>query len=116
MNNVTKSILKLYEKYPEAEIVLLTPPRNSKFADTTVINNKAQNTFGDIIQAVKDLAAYLCLRCYDMNHESGVNQLASSSTLKLSWLAKRTNFLTVDGLHYNDLGHELLFRYITSVL
>lgn len=109
-------ILKLYEKYPEAEIVLLTPPRNSKFADTTVINNKAQNTFGDIIQAVKDLAAYLCLRCYDMNHESGVNQLASSSTLKLSWLAKRTNFLTVDGLHYNDLGHELLFRYITSVL
>lgn len=109
-------IIKLYEKYPEAEIVLLTPPRNSKFADTTVINNAAQNTFGDIIQAVKDLAAYFCLRCYDMNHESGVNQLNSSNTLKLSWLARRTNFLTVDGLHYNDLGHELIFRYITSVL
>lgn len=103
-------IITLMTKYPLAEIVICAPPRMSIYSDEHILND-AGNTFTDVIEATQKIARWFNLRFIDINKEGGVSNLG-----QLPPTQKRNQWLTPDGLHYNNLAQEMLFRYLVRML
>lgn len=101
-------------------IVLMTPLKNGieygklyyGSDDPTHVNGK---TFQDFAKAVKDVAQYYSLPCFDMQNESGINPHISRTIQ--GWqegYEDLYNPLITDGTHPTKLGHEKIAKRLAQ--
>lgn len=95
---------KLREKYPKAELYMLTPLHRTSELDT--VNEwglPVKKTFKQIITAEKEVANLLGVKIIDLYNES---DLVPSKDNNLE------GYFVQDGLHPNDAGHKRLAEII----
>ncbi len=89
---------KLLERYPEGQIVVMTPTHRLG-EDNNVVNELGVRRCGcllDYVEAIRKVAAYYSLPVLDMWNISGIQPAVN--VLKDKFMP--------DGLHPNDAGHQ----------
>ena len=97
----------LWEKYPTATIVVMTPLHRIGEHDTlNEHGNPVIAPFKDIAQAIREVAAYYSFPVVDLYATSNLNP--ELPIIKETFMP--------DGLHPNDAGHERIFSRLLGVL
>ena len=95
----------LMEKYPTAEIVIMTPLHRTQEDDTTLAYAKGE-TLATVRRAILEVAEYYALPIVDLWATSGIQPRLESSR----------SAHCPDGLHPNDAGHKIIASRLLGVL
>lgn len=98
---------KLLARYPEAEIVIMTPIHYA-MEHQTVNGLGVRNVgcLGDYVRIIREVAAYYALPVLDLYTLSGIQPAEEGLMYRY----------TVDGLHPNDDGHARIYRLLRNFL
>lgn len=94
---------KLKEAYPEAVIILMTPPYCDLFEGGTMKNGEAGGTLAEYVAAVEQVAAERNVLCQNNYSDFGITP---------------ENFRTYleDGVHFNEYGRFMLGKRIIELV
>lgn len=95
--------LKLINKYPESEIVVMTPIKRENENKPNAATGKVLKDYADII---KEVAQFYAIPVLDLYSMSGI--VPDVPIIKEKY--------TSDGLHPNDSGHALIARRLIGFL
>ena len=97
----------LIEKYPLATIVIMTPVKRSWGVNPELIHPSRVNaTLSDYRNVIKEVAEYYALPVLDLYALSGIDPNVEINKI---------NYCP-DGLHPNDLGHEVIASKLINFL
>lgn len=85
----------LYEKYPDARLVIMTPLHRREELEK---NPASGRVFRDYVYAIKEMAEYYSVPVLDLYAVSGIQPA----------IELKKEQLIPDGLHPNDRGHEII--------
>lgn len=107
---VRRLIEALYEKYPAARIVFMTPlHRASEDSDINDRGKPVMAKFTDYIESIKRLAAEYSVPVLDLYNNSNIQAKTE----------KNKNLFLPDGLHPSDGGHrriaEMLYAFLQTI-
>lgn len=92
-------IRKLLERYPEAELVFMTPLHR-------YVEERGGRRLKDFVQAIRETAEYYGISVVDLYARSGIQP-------QLECMQKR---YCPDGLHPNEAGHQRIYRRLRGAL
>ena len=95
--------LKLINKYPESEIVVMTPIKRE---NENIPNAVTGKVLADYVKIIKEVAEFYALPVLDLYNMSSI--APDVPILKEKY--------TSDGLHPNDRGHELIAKRLMGFL
>ena len=98
---------QLWEKYPTATIVIMTPLH--RIGEHDSLNEHGHPVIASlkgISQAIKDVAEYYSFPVLDLYEKRGIDPTKPEDKEKY----------TVDGLHFNDAGHHILAARLQEFL
>ncbi len=97
----------LLKKYPNAEIVVMTPIHYSdEYALFNGLGVPTRGCLEDYVDAIMEVAAYYAIPVVDLYRLSGIQPAEE-------FLKER---YAPDGLHPNDAGHERIYRLLKNFI
>lgn len=95
-------------KYAGKQIICVTPYQTDNGTLASYTANSAGKTMKDYVDAMKERCAYYSIPLLDLFSNSGIAAAINS--------AQKTAFLSSDGIHPNDVGHQRIYERLFSFL
>lgn len=98
--------LTLYQKFPQALIVDMTPLHNIHELSLEKNGQKREHTFIEYVKIIKETCAFFSIPVLDLYSSSNMQPLVKENN--------KTYF--ADGLHPNDVGHKNIAERLVAFL